>query len=60
MDVVLAPMAMSSINSVEIGEPFLAGESTGAVRAVQPAEEIVPELTEGAERLLVGGARLVQ
>lgn len=29
-----------------------AGESAGAVRTVQPAEEIVSELADGAERLL--------
>jgi nitronate monooxygenase len=46
--------------ATEIGVPFLAGESTGAVRAVQPAGEIVRELAEGAERLLAQAARLVE
>jgi hypothetical protein len=46
--------------ALEIGHPFYAGESTGAVRSVQPAGEIVRELAEGAERLLVQGARLVK
>lgn len=32
--------------------PLLAGESTGAVHGIQPAAEIVAELTQGAERLL--------
>ena len=58
MDMVLAPMAMSPINSVEIASR--SGRRVDRVRAVQPAEEIVPELTEGAERLLVRGAGLVQ
>ncbi|MGH2713425.1 MAG: hypothetical protein ACRDM7_05990 [Thermoleophilaceae bacterium] len=46
--------------AIEIDEPFYAGESTGAVRAVQPAAEIVRELAEAAERLLAQGARLVE
>jgi NAD(P)H-dependent flavin oxidoreductase YrpB (nitropropane dioxygenase family) len=46
--------------AIEIGEPFLAGESTDAVRALQPAGEIVRELAEGAERLLTQAARLVE
>jgi NAD(P)H-dependent flavin oxidoreductase YrpB (nitropropane dioxygenase family) len=47
-------------SAVEAGEPFFAGESTGAVRAVQPAAEIVHELAAGAEQLLVQAARLVE
>jgi nitronate monooxygenase len=46
--------------AIEIGEPFLAGESTGAVRSVQPAADILHELADGAERLLTQGARLVE
>ncbi|HVL31940.1 MAG TPA: nitronate monooxygenase [Solirubrobacteraceae bacterium] len=44
---------------VDIGEPLLAGESTGAVHGVQPAAEIVHELVDGAEALLEQAARLV-
>lgn len=46
-------------SGLESDRPFLAGESTGAVRGVQPAAEIVRELAEGAEELLAQAARLV-
>jgi NAD(P)H-dependent flavin oxidoreductase YrpB (nitropropane dioxygenase family) len=46
--------------SMELDEPLIAGESTGAVRGVQPAAEIVNELATGAERLLAQAARLVE
>ena len=45
---------------LERGEQFLAGESTGAVRDVQPAAEIVHELAEGAEQLLAEATRLIE
>ncbi len=45
---------------IEIDEPLLAGESVGAVHGVQPAAEIVHELADGAERLLIEAARLVE
>lgn len=44
--------------ALETGEPFFAGESTWAVRGVQPAAEIVRELGEGAEQLLLAASRL--
>jgi nitronate monooxygenase len=46
--------------ALETAEPFFAGESTGAVRGIQPAGEIVGELARGAERLLVEASRLVE
>jgi NAD(P)H-dependent flavin oxidoreductase YrpB (nitropropane dioxygenase family) len=45
--------------ALETGEPFFAGESTGAVRGVQPAAAILRELADGAERLLVHASGLV-
>lgn len=47
-------------SGIEAGEQYLAGESVGAVRGVQPAAEIVAELVDGAERLLVGAASLAR
>ncbi len=46
--------------AAERGEAYLAGESVGAVRAAQPAAEIVGELATGAERLLTRAASLVE
>lgn len=46
--------------ALETGQPFFAGESTGAVRRVQPAGEIVRELADGAEQLLVQSSHLVK
>jgi len=45
--------------AVERGDAYYAGESTGWVRGVQPAAEIVHELTDGAEELLLAAAGLV-
>ncbi len=44
---------------MEIGQPLLAGESTGAVQGVQPAADILRELADGAERLLCQATQLV-
>jgi NAD(P)H-dependent flavin oxidoreductase YrpB (nitropropane dioxygenase family) len=49
----LAPMAPIRSTTGDIAAmPLYAGHSVAAVRAVQPAAEIVRELIEGAERLL--------
>ena len=42
------------------GDPFFAGESTGAVHRAQPAAEILGELADGAEQLLLEAARLTR
>jgi nitronate monooxygenase len=46
--------------AVEAGDPFFAGESTGAVSGTQPAAEILRELAEGAERLLLAATHLAR
>ena len=54
------PIRARAVNAaLEAGQPYFAGESTGAVTGVQPAAEIVRELAEGAERLLAQAAGLV-
>jgi nitronate monooxygenase len=47
-------------SGLEAGEPFYAGESTGAVRGVEPAAQIVRELAQGAEQLLRECAQLLR
>lgn len=44
---------------LDTDHPLLAGESTAAVHGIQPAADIVDELTRGVERLLGQAAQLV-
>lgn len=56
-----APIRARALRTaVDEGQPFFAGESTGVVRGLQPAAEIVHELAEGARRLLLESSRLAQ
>lgn len=56
----LAPPTPTRTTTGEVDAMALyAGQAVGAVRRVQPAAEIVQELTEGAERLLTQAVGLV-